>query len=112
LYAEVQKLVEEEDTPKILIIHCGANSIGLISIRKLRNYMKYTISQIVELLSCLVSLYLIHAPLFFLVTKVEMQLLILTLWLSAELFEIMLRQVKGLYTPSLHQRPAFTNNFS
>ena len=50
MYAEVQKLVEEEDTPKILIIHCGANSIGLMSIRKLRNYMKYTISQIVELL--------------------------------------------------------------
>jgi hypothetical protein len=44
----VQKLVEEEDTPKLLIIHCGANSIGLMSIRKLRNYMKYTISQIVE----------------------------------------------------------------
>lgn len=43
--------------------------------------------------SCLISLYLIHAPLFFLVTKVEMQLLILTLWLSAELFEIMLHQV-------------------
>ena len=46
----MQKLFEEEDTPNILIIHCGANSIGLMSIRKLRNYMKNTIYQIVELL--------------------------------------------------------------
>ena len=58
------------------------------------NFDKCTLSTNNFVCSCLISLYLLHAPLFFLVTKVEMQLLILTLWLSAELFEIMLRQVK------------------
>ena len=51
LFEKVLKLYQEEQAPpKMLIIHCGANSIGSMSVRKLRNFMKYTISQIVELL--------------------------------------------------------------
>ena len=51
LFDKIFELYQDEKAPPhMLIIHCGANSIGTMSARKLRNYMKYTISQIVELL--------------------------------------------------------------
>ena len=88
--------MQDVDVMKVYIAPCK-----VLRNKEFPNFDKCTLSTNNFVCSCLVSLYLIHAPLFFLVTKVEMQLLILTLWLSAELFEIMLRQV-NLGSISLH----------
>lgn len=52
LYKSVHDIFLEEGPPQMLIIHCGANNIGTMSVRKLRNFMKFTISQIVKLMPC------------------------------------------------------------
>lgn len=50
LYDSVHSILQTESPPSILVIHCGANSMGTMPLRKLRNFMKFTISQIATLL--------------------------------------------------------------
>jgi hypothetical protein len=54
--------------------------LSVLRNKEFPNFDKCTLSTNNFVCSCLIPLYLLHAPLFFLVTKVEMQLLILTLY--------------------------------
>ena len=73
--------MQDVDVMKVYIAPCK-----VLRNKEFPSFDKCTLSTNNFVCSCLISLYLIHAPLFFLVTKFEMQLLILTLWLSAEFF--------------------------